>query len=98
MRYSASTATEGALHIRPTVPTNEPCQKNLRLPEPIRDDQRPSQISARAVGLTMDARNNVPGRDTPQTRQRFAPALTSAPQRLQGKGKLSPGHSRNSYC
>jgi hypothetical protein len=37
----------------------------------------------------MDARSSVPGLDTPQTRQRFAPGLTSAPQRLQGKARTT---------
>jgi hypothetical protein len=46
-----------------------------------------SQTSARAVGLTMDARSSDPGLDTPQTRQPFAPGRTSAPQRLQAKAK-----------
>jgi hypothetical protein len=35
----------------------------------------------------MDARSNEPGLDIPQTRQRFAPGLTSAPQLLQAKAK-----------
>jgi hypothetical protein len=37
----------------------------------------------------MDARSTVPGLDTPQTRQRFAPGLTSAPQRLQRKARTT---------
>jgi hypothetical protein len=49
-----------------------------------------SQISASAVGLTMDARSSVPGLDTQQTRQCFAAALTSAPQRLQAKIRDRP--------
>jgi hypothetical protein len=49
-----------------------------------------SQTSARAVGLTTDARNSDPGLDTPQMRQRFAPGRTSAPQRLQEKAKAGP--------
>jgi hypothetical protein len=35
----------------------------------------------------MDARSNEPGLDIPQTRQRLAPGLTSAPQLLQAKAK-----------
>jgi len=38
----------------------------------------------------MDARSSEPGLDIPQTRQRFEPALTSAPQPLQAKGKIAP--------
>jgi hypothetical protein len=37
------------------------------------------------VGFTMDARSSEPGVDTPQTWQRFAPRLTSAPQLLRAK-------------
>src|SRR3974377_293589 len=49
-----------------------------------------SQTSARIVGLTMDARSREPGLDTSQIRQRFAPAITSAPHRLQDKAKVAP--------
>jgi hypothetical protein len=35
----------------------------------------------------MEARSNEPGLDIPQTRQRLAPGLTSAPQFLQAKAK-----------
>jgi hypothetical protein len=45
----------------------------------------------------MDARNNVPGLDTPQTRQRFAPGLTFAPQRLQAKAKAAPPSSKSYF-
>jgi hypothetical protein len=39
------------------------------------------------VGFTMGVRSSEPGFDTPQTRQRFAPRLTSAPLLLQAKVK-----------
>jgi hypothetical protein len=80
------------LHIRRTVSANEPSQND----RPLGPYQRryatinsASQTSAMRVGLTMDARSSVPGLDTPQTRQRFAPGLTSAPQRLQGKARTT---------
>jgi hypothetical protein len=41
----------------------------------------------------MDARSTVPGLDTPQTRQRFAPGLTSAPQRLHRKARTMAASS-----
>src|SRR5690242_16791891 len=46
-----------------------------------------SHRSARAVGLTIDARSSVPGLDIPQIWQCFAPGRTSAPQRLQRKAR-----------
>jgi hypothetical protein len=45
------------------------------------------------VGLTIAARSSVPGLDTPQTWQRFAPGLTSAPQRLHRKARTTAASS-----
>ena len=41
------------------------------------------------MGVTMDARSSEPGLDIPQTRQRFEPALTSAPQPLQANANVA---------
>jgi hypothetical protein len=38
----------------------------------------------------IDARSSEPGLDIPQIRQRFEPALTSAPQPLQAKANVAP--------
>jgi hypothetical protein len=79
------------LHIRRTVPTNESGQKTISVYQSrYATIKSTSQISARAVGLTIDALRSEPGFDTPQTRQYLASGLTSAPQPLQSKIKDRP--------
>jgi hypothetical protein len=68
------------------------CSKNLHLPKPIRDDQQ--YEPNKCQGSRFDALRTESGFETPQTRQCFAPAITSAPQPLQAKIKDCPRRSR----